>query len=52
MFHHDDHLRFSTLSPRLRAQTVPLGEMRQTARNTDLNAFLDKVGLAGRARKL
>jgi hypothetical protein len=50
MFHHDDHLRFSTFST---PRCSPRGDVgRARARNTDLDVLLDKVGLSGRARKL
>lgn len=51
MFHAEDHLRF-TLGDARTSLSPAHSSSRVRARNTDLNAFLDKVGLSGRARKL
>ncbi|XBQ16404.1 MAG: hypothetical protein ABL308_00660 [Oceanicaulis sp.] len=52
MFHHDDHLRLTACSGLKTLQRGEAAGVRARPRNTDLAAFLDRAGLAGRARKL
>ena len=51
MFHHDDHLRLTACTG---LRTLARGEaagVRSRPRTTDIEAFLERTGLSGRARK-
>lgn len=50
MSHHDDHIRLAFGAPRPFGQSSHISS-RARARNTDVDTFLDKLGLSGRARK-
>ena len=52
MFSHNDHLRFSGFATPRITGAAPHQGGHARPRNTDLNAFLDKVGLSGQARKI
>lgn len=52
MFHHDAYLRLTTCDGLRSVRRGETAGLRTRARNTDLNALLEKVGLSGRARKL
>ncbi|MGJ3232931.1 MAG: hypothetical protein ACFE0P_14170 [Oceanicaulis sp.] len=51
MFHHDDHIRLTGCTGLRSLSRGETAGVRARPRNHDLNAFLDRVGLAGRARK-
>jgi len=52
MFHNDAHLRLTACDGLRSVRRTEIAGVRARARNTDLNALLEKVGLSGRARKI
>jgi hypothetical protein len=50
MFHAEDHLRFTGASQPLAHARVRRG-LRVEARNTDVNALFDRIGLSHLARR-
>jgi len=51
MFHHDDHLRLTGCTGLRSLARGETAGVRARPRTTDVEAFLDRAGLAGRARK-
>ena len=48
MFHHDDHIRLTFGAPR----RPGVAGSRARPRSSDVDVFLDKLGLSGRARRI
>ncbi|WP_158272122.1 hypothetical protein [Marinicauda salina] len=51
MFHADDHIRLMGLDAARPMRRRRDAGVRDQARNTDIDSFLERIGLAGRVRR-
>ena len=51
MFHPDDHIRLTGLDATRTPPRRRVAGVRAQPRNTDIDSFLERIGLAGRVRR-